>query len=294
MALAHELGKKVVAEGVETEDDVGLLRSIGCEYGQGFYYGEPMTEREALQLLKVARRSERRMKRRGLLRKRERMVEDSPDEEIPQSAVADPPRTAARPQTPPATNGAATSAHAAPAATAPKTTPRSVRASVPAEGAQPAGVSPSQPTAATKPAAAPLQTLPPTPLHSEPPPRPAPAAPSPPPSQQQANGSHGPTTAPAAELLPLRNREPLRRRCRPGPPRRPGAPVRLRCRGPSRVPSPRQLRPAPSNGRPSPDFSNLPPAIAESLARLAGRPAGGPAPQAAPEIADADGKPPAA
>ena len=55
-----------------------------------------------------------------------------------------------------------------------------------------------------------------------------------------------------------------------------------------------QVRPAPSNGRPSPDFSNLPPAIAESLAKLAGRPAGGPAPQAPPEIADADGKPPAA
>src|SRR6185503_269646 len=62
VALAHELGKKVVVEGVETEEDVGLLRTIGCEYGQGFYYYEPMNEREALQLVKVARRSERRMK----------------------------------------------------------------------------------------------------------------------------------------------------------------------------------------------------------------------------------------
>ena len=35
VALSHELGKKVVIEGVETEDDVGLLRSIGCEYGAG-------------------------------------------------------------------------------------------------------------------------------------------------------------------------------------------------------------------------------------------------------------------
>ena len=47
VALSHELGKKVVAEGVETEDDVAFLRSVGCEYGQGFYYGEPKTEREA-------------------------------------------------------------------------------------------------------------------------------------------------------------------------------------------------------------------------------------------------------
>ena len=48
VALSHELGKNVVAEGVETEDDVSLLRSIGCEYGQGFFYGEPMSEREVL------------------------------------------------------------------------------------------------------------------------------------------------------------------------------------------------------------------------------------------------------
>ena len=45
IALAHELGKKVVAEGVEAEDDVAFLRSIGCEYAQGYYYGEPMAER---------------------------------------------------------------------------------------------------------------------------------------------------------------------------------------------------------------------------------------------------------
>ena len=57
VALAHELGKNVVIEGVETEDDVSLLRTIGCEYGQGFFYGEPMSEREVMELLKVARRA---------------------------------------------------------------------------------------------------------------------------------------------------------------------------------------------------------------------------------------------
>ena len=55
VALAHELGKKVVAEGVEAEDDVGFLRSIGCEYGQGLYYGEAMAERDVVQLIKVVR-----------------------------------------------------------------------------------------------------------------------------------------------------------------------------------------------------------------------------------------------
>ena len=51
IALAHELGKQVVAEGVETAEDAAYLRSIGCEYGQGFYYGEPMSPKEVGTLL---------------------------------------------------------------------------------------------------------------------------------------------------------------------------------------------------------------------------------------------------
>ncbi len=81
VALSHELGKKVVAEGVETEDDVGFLRSIGCEYGQGFYYSEPMAERDVMQLLRVARKAERRIKK-SLLRKRF-TTEETVEEELP-------------------------------------------------------------------------------------------------------------------------------------------------------------------------------------------------------------------
>ena len=51
IALAHELGKEVVAEGVETAEDAAYLRSIGCEFGQGFYYGEPMSPKEVGSLL---------------------------------------------------------------------------------------------------------------------------------------------------------------------------------------------------------------------------------------------------
>ena len=68
VALAHELGKKVVAEGVEGPEDVGFLRSIGCEFAQGFYYGEPMGEREIIDLLRIVRKSERRLQRRGFFR----------------------------------------------------------------------------------------------------------------------------------------------------------------------------------------------------------------------------------
>src|SRR5690242_14641718 len=63
IALAHELGKEVVAEGVETAADAAYLRSIGCEYGQGFYYGEPMAPKDVADLL-AALASHRRRKER--------------------------------------------------------------------------------------------------------------------------------------------------------------------------------------------------------------------------------------
>ena len=68
VALAHELGKKVVAEGVETPEDAGYLRSIGCQYAQGFYYGEPMSDRDVLQLLKMVRKAENKLRPRGFFR----------------------------------------------------------------------------------------------------------------------------------------------------------------------------------------------------------------------------------
>jgi diguanylate cyclase (GGDEF)-like protein/PAS domain S-box-containing protein len=68
VALAHELGKKVVAEGIEVVEDANFLRGLGCEYGQGFYYGEPMSDREALQLLRTISKSERKLQGRGLFR----------------------------------------------------------------------------------------------------------------------------------------------------------------------------------------------------------------------------------
>ena len=66
IALAHELGKEVVAEGVETAADASYLRSIGCEYGQGYYYGEPMSAKDVKALLTaLASHRKRKMRERA-------------------------------------------------------------------------------------------------------------------------------------------------------------------------------------------------------------------------------------
>jgi len=51
IGLAHDLGMDVVAEGAETEADAAELCELGCEYAQGFAFGEPMTADAALRLL---------------------------------------------------------------------------------------------------------------------------------------------------------------------------------------------------------------------------------------------------
>jgi PAS domain S-box-containing protein len=50
--LAHGLRLKVVAEGVETQAQVDLLKDIGCELAQGYFYSKPVAAEAIEQLLK--------------------------------------------------------------------------------------------------------------------------------------------------------------------------------------------------------------------------------------------------
>jgi EAL domain-containing protein (putative c-di-GMP-specific phosphodiesterase class I) len=40
--LAHALGLQVVAEGVETEQQLDILRNMHCDYAQGFLFSRPV------------------------------------------------------------------------------------------------------------------------------------------------------------------------------------------------------------------------------------------------------------
>jgi len=42
IGMAHALGLKVVAEGIETEEQVEVLRALHCDIGQRFYFGRPV------------------------------------------------------------------------------------------------------------------------------------------------------------------------------------------------------------------------------------------------------------
>jgi EAL domain-containing protein (putative c-di-GMP-specific phosphodiesterase class I) len=44
IAIGERLGLEVVAEGIEQHEQIGALRDLGCELGQGFFFARPMPQ----------------------------------------------------------------------------------------------------------------------------------------------------------------------------------------------------------------------------------------------------------
>ena len=54
LAIAHSLGKRVTAEGVETEAQLAFLRELACDAAQGFLLARPQSAAELAPLLHAA------------------------------------------------------------------------------------------------------------------------------------------------------------------------------------------------------------------------------------------------
>ena len=67
ITMAHALGKKVVAEGVETLKQLEFLRARRCDYAQGFYLARPAAAADITALLQgLSDATGERAARRGL------------------------------------------------------------------------------------------------------------------------------------------------------------------------------------------------------------------------------------
>jgi len=51
IALAHMMGLRVIAEGVETAEQAARLAEAGCDYLQGYHFGRPMPATEVARLV---------------------------------------------------------------------------------------------------------------------------------------------------------------------------------------------------------------------------------------------------
>jgi diguanylate cyclase len=52
--LGHNLGLEVVAEGVETEQQLDILSSMQCDIAQGYYFSKPLSSEEIAKYMAVS------------------------------------------------------------------------------------------------------------------------------------------------------------------------------------------------------------------------------------------------
>jgi diguanylate cyclase (GGDEF)-like protein len=285
VALTHELSKKVVAEGVEHEEEAVFLRSIGCEYAQGYHFGEPIPERDVIQLLRMVRRSEKRLQPRGFFRPKvkAKKVETAAAASMGAASAAEANMATAVQNKP----------HALPARSVVRPRQKSAAATVPPA---PVAIAPpmqrdvalpfTPPQPAAKPAmpAIPSQRLQQATAGSPPAQRQQTQQPMQPPAMRpvmappavngpaqngnngQSQPQHMQTPQPMAQAGPAR--PPLAEalaRAIAAPPSLPAAPQQAAMPPPA-------LANGPSPVTAPPDFSKLPPGVAASLARLAAGP----------------------
>jgi diguanylate cyclase (GGDEF)-like protein/PAS domain S-box-containing protein len=53
ISLAHNLNLKVVAEGIENQDQFGFLKDLDCDFGQGFHISRPVDKDQIIQFVKL-------------------------------------------------------------------------------------------------------------------------------------------------------------------------------------------------------------------------------------------------
>ena len=53
VTLAQKIGVDVIAEGVETAEQLIQLRSLKCEYGQGYFFSKPLDSLAAETLIRA-------------------------------------------------------------------------------------------------------------------------------------------------------------------------------------------------------------------------------------------------
>lgn len=52
ISLGHQLGMDVIAEGIETAEQLAGLRKLSCNYGQGYFFAKPLPQEAATELIK--------------------------------------------------------------------------------------------------------------------------------------------------------------------------------------------------------------------------------------------------
>lgn len=53
VALAHNLEKKIIVEGIEVESQLAIVRDLGCEFGQGYLFAKPLPVEEAEKVIQA-------------------------------------------------------------------------------------------------------------------------------------------------------------------------------------------------------------------------------------------------